>query len=76
MVECKNCHLARVIKRPLLNFEWVTWLAGCWFLGVKGGRSPAKRTLDAKKPGIRWFMAGCSALVHPAMKTNAALVVG
>ncbi|KAF1051136.1 MAG: hypothetical protein GAK41_01395 [Burkholderia gladioli] len=29
--------------RPLLNFEWVD------FSRVKGGRSPAQRTLDAEK---------------------------
>ncbi|KAF1051898.1 MAG: hypothetical protein GAK41_01198 [Burkholderia gladioli] len=28
---------------PLLNFEWVD------FFRVKGGRSPAQRTLDAEK---------------------------
>lgn len=39
---------------PLLNSVWVDsvvfWLAD----GVKGGRSPAKRTLDAGCRPVRW----------------------
>ena len=45
--------------------------------GVKGGlrgyRSPAKRTLDAWNRAIRWPVAGCSGVVHPAMETSAAI---
>ena len=63
-------HLSPIL--PLLNFEWVMRGLGCRALGVKGGRSPAQRTLDAKSPAVRWSMAGCSAVVHPAMETRAA----
>ena len=58
---------------PLLKFEWVRRRDGSiprqW---VKGGRSPAKRTLDALSREVRWHMAGCSAFVHSAMETKAA----
>lgn len=63
-------------KEPLLNFEWVLVLdGGSPRPGVKGGRSPAKRTLDAGNRTIRWTVAGCSGVVHPAMETSAAVVV-
>ncbi len=60
---------------PLLNFEWVMMHddAGSPRPGVKGGRSPAQRTLDAWPRAIRWPMAGCSGVVHPAMETSAAI---
>ena len=57
---------------PLLNFEWVMRDLGCRSFGVEGGRSPAQRTLEAKRPALRWSMAGCSAVGHPAMETSAA----
>lgn len=61
--------------RPLLNFEWARRRDGSIpRQRVKGGRSPAKRTLDALSREIRWRMAGCSAFVHPAMETKAATV--
>ncbi len=34
---------------------------------VKGGRSPAQRTLDTKHGAVRVPMAGCGALSHSAM---------
>ena len=62
-------------KTPLLNFEWARRRDGSIpRQRVKGGRSPAKRTLDALSREIRWRMAGCSAFVHPAMETKAATV--
>ena len=58
--------------RPLLKFEWVRRRDGdIPRQRVKGGRSPAKRTLDALNRGICWRMAGCSTFVHPAMETSA-----
>jgi class 3 adenylate cyclase len=65
-----------MIFLPLLNFEWVMVRdAGSPRPGVKGGlrgyRSPAKRTLDAWNRAIRWPVAGCSGVVHPAMETSA-----
>ena len=63
------------ILLPLLNFEWARRRDGSIpRQRVKGGRSPAKRTLDALSREIRWRMAGCSAFVHPAMETKAATV--
>ena len=39
---------------PLLKFEWVRWRDGSIpRQGVKGGRSPAKRTLDALDRDVR-----------------------
>lgn len=59
-------------KVPLLNFEWVTVHEdGSPRPGVKGGRSPAQRTLDAWNRAIRWSMAGCGAVTHPAIETRA-----
>jgi D-Tyr-tRNAtyr deacylase len=59
-------------KGPLLNFEWVTVHEdGSPRPGVKGGRSPAQRTLDAWNRAIRWSMAGCGAVTHPAIETRA-----
>ena len=67
-------YLSSIIE-PLLNFEWARRRDGSIpRQGVKGGRSPAKRTLDALSREIRWRMAGCSAFVHPAMETKAATV--
>ena len=41
-------------KKPLLKFEWVRWRDGSIpRQGVKGGRSPAKRTLDALDRDVR-----------------------
>ena len=66
------------IYEPLLNFEWVmVHDTGSPRPGVRGGlrgyRNPAKRTLDARNRAIRWPVAGCSGVVHPAMETNAAI---
>jgi hypothetical protein len=59
---------------PLLNFEWVTVHDdGSPRPGVKGGRSPAQRTLDAWNWAIRWSMAGCGAVTHPAIETQAVI---
>ena len=59
---------------PLLNFEWVTVHDdGSPRPGVKGGRSPAQRTLDAWPRVIRWAMAGCGAVTHPAIETRAVI---
>ena len=45
---------AKIKKRPLLKFEWVRWRDGSIpRQGVKGGRSPAKRTLDALDRDVR-----------------------
>ena len=74
------CHLRDELRSfsPLLNFEWVMLREGTGSPrpGVKGGlrgyRSPAKRTLDAWNRAIRWPVAGCSGVVHPAMETSAA----
>jgi len=45
-----------------LNSEWVDsvvfWLAA----GVKGGRSPAQRTLDAGCRPVRWRHGRCGML--------------
>ncbi len=41
-------------KGPLLNFEWVETAVFWLSPGVKGGRSPAKRTLDAEWQPVRW----------------------
>lgn len=61
-----------MLKEPLLNFEWVTVHEdGSPRPGVKGGRSPAQRTLDAWNRAIRWSMAGCGAVTHPAIETRA-----
>ena len=49
---------------PLLNFEWVPER---WFWrvdGVKGGRSPAQRTLDAGRTPIRCWKVECGMLSH------------
>ena len=44
----------RKVNRPLLKFEWVRWRDGSIpRQGVKGGRSPAKRTLDALDRDVR-----------------------
>jgi len=40
---------------PLLNFEWVDSVVFELAAGVKGGRSPAKRTLDAGCQPVRWL---------------------
>ncbi len=62
----------RFLFGPLLNFEWVTVHEdGSPRPGVKGGRSPAQRTLDAWNRAIRWSMAGCGAVTHPAIETRA-----
>lgn len=53
-----------------LKIEWVMEFPK---LRVKGGRSPAERTLDAQDREIRWPMAGCGALPHPAMETLAVI---
>ena len=41
---------------PLLNFEWVDSVVFELAAGVKGGRSPAKRTLDAGCQPVRWLL--------------------
>ena len=43
------------IDEPLLNFEWVDLVVFELAAGVKGGRSPAKRTLDAGCQPVRWL---------------------
>jgi hypothetical protein len=43
------------IDEPLLNFEWVDSVVFELAAGVKGGRSPAKRTLDAGCQPVRWL---------------------
>lgn len=63
-----------------MNFEWVMVRdEGSPIPGVKGGlrgyRGPAKRTLDARNRAIRWLMAGCWGVVHPAMETSAAIAL-
>jgi type IV secretion system protein VirB4 len=40
---------------PLLNFEWVDSVVFELAGGVKGGRSPAQRTLDAGCQPVRWL---------------------
>jgi hypothetical protein len=67
---CEN--RKHVIKTflPHLKTEWVMDDPR---LRVKGGRSPAERTLDTRDRAIRWCMAGCGALSHPAMETKAAV---
>lgn len=40
--------------KPLLNFEWVDERQFRRVAGVKGGRSPAQRTLDASHLLVRW----------------------
>jgi len=55
-------------KLPHLKIEWVMGNPRSW---VKGGRSPAERTLDARSREIRWPVAGCGALSHPAMEAMA-----
>jgi len=57
-------------SEPHLKTEWVK---GNRRLRVKGGRSPAERTLDARDRELRLSMAGCGALSHPAMETLAAV---
>ena len=57
-------------KMPHLKNEWVMDIPR---LRVKGGRSPAERTLDARDREIRWSMAGCGGLSHPAMEARAAV---
>lgn len=49
--------LARFVSyfKPLLNFEWVDSVVFELAAGVKGGRSPAKRTLDAGCQPVRWL---------------------
>jgi hypothetical protein len=42
-------------KGPLLNFEWVDSVVFELAAGVKGGRSPAQRTLDAGCQPVRWL---------------------
>ncbi|MEW5891908.1 MAG: hypothetical protein AB1697_02000, partial [Pseudomonadota bacterium] len=44
------------INLPHLKIEWVMGNPRSW---VKGGRSPAERTLDARSREIRWPVAGC-----------------
>jgi hypothetical protein len=39
----------RSTRKPLLNFEWVDELVFWRMGGVKGGRSPAQRTLEADR---------------------------
>jgi hypothetical protein len=56
------------IHGPHLKNEWVM---GCPRSRVKGGRSPAERTLEARDREVRWPMAGCGALSHPAMEAIA-----
>jgi hypothetical protein len=41
-------------KQPLLNSEWVVLGVSGLPAGVKGGRSPAQRTLDAGWQPLRW----------------------
>ena len=53
---------------PHLKIEWVMEFPK---LRVKGGRSPAERTLGAQDRERRWPMAGCGALSHPAVETLA-----
>ncbi|MCZ8113291.1 MAG: hypothetical protein O9321_20795, partial [Rubrivivax sp.] len=43
------------IDEPPLNFEWVDSVVFELAAGVKGGRSPAKRTLDAGCQPVRWL---------------------
>ena len=70
----KRVPMRKIKELPLLNFEWVTvHNEGSPRLGVKGGRSPAQRTLDAWNRAIRWAMAGCGAVTHPAIETRAAI---
>lgn len=53
MRQINDGHL-RVFFAPLLKFEWVRWRDGSIpRQGVKGGRSPAKRTLDALDREVR-----------------------
>jgi hypothetical protein len=66
---CVGIHAVKI--GPHLKNEWVT---GTPRLRVKGGRSPEERTLDAQDWVIRWPMAGCGALSHPAMENRAAAV--
>ena len=72
-IDLDKSYTAReLINLPLLNFEWVTVdCNGSPRPGVKGGRSPAQRTLDAWNWAIRWSMAGCGAVTHPAIETRA-----
>ena len=60
---------ALAVNVPHLKNEWVM---GIPRPGVKGGRSPAERTLDPRDREIRWPRAGCGALSHPAMEAKAA----
>ena len=48
------------IDEPLLNFEWVDLVVFELAAGVKGGRSPAKRTLDAPE----FDTNRCKSLIH------------
>jgi len=45
------------IKEPLLNSMWVG-------AGVKGGQSPAERTLDAGPQPLREWSGRCATLTH------------
>lgn len=51
----KHFWLRRVLskKLPLLNFEWGDERSFRLVAGVKGGRSPAQRTLDAGRQPVR-----------------------
>ena len=53
-----------IYKGPLLNFEWVP-KQGIWRLGgVKGGCSPAQRTLDVDRAPVRCSRVECGMLTH------------
>lgn len=62
-----------LIFHHILDFQWEIQILGWRAAGVKGGRSPAQRTLEASSPPTREPMAGCSAVVHPTMETRAAV---
>src|SRR5262245_34493433 len=59
-------------RSPLRTAQGGLALARRRLVRVKGGRSPAQRTLEARQPALRWLMAGCGAFSHPAMKAKAA----
>ena len=49
---------------PLLKFEWVTQGSIWRLVGVKGGRSPPQRTLDAEQAPVRFRRVECGMLSH------------
>jgi len=49
---------------PLLKFEWVPEQRIRRLGGVKGGRSPAQRTLDADRAPVRCRQVECGMLSH------------